>query len=102
MDNANTSQMANMYSSPGDPLFYLHHSMLDYVWDKWQRKNWSVRKSDIGGPDTMWAYPYNYFGDIPYKNITLQTTLNYGLIASSVKVADVMDTQGGPFCYTYA
>ncbi|OIW34170.1 Di-copper centre-containing protein [Coniochaeta ligniaria NRRL 30616] len=94
--------MANMYSSPGDPLFYLHHSMLDHVWDTWQRKKWPARKTDIGGPDTMWAYPYNYFGDIPYSNVTLQTPLNYGLIASTIKINDVMDTQGGQLCYTYA
>jgi tyrosinase len=69
--------MANMYSSPGDPLFWLHHSMIDHVWDQWQRKNFAVRSKDIGGPDTMWAYPYNYFDDIPYKNITLQRALNF-------------------------
>jgi len=94
--------MANMYSSPGDPLFYLHHSMIDRVWDTWQRKKWPARKTDIGGPDTMWAYPYNYFGDIPYKNVTLKTPLNYGLIADTITINDVMDTQGGCLCYTYA
>ncbi|KAB5518049.1 hypothetical protein GE09DRAFT_978746, partial [Coniochaeta sp. 2T2.1] len=95
-------EMANMYSSPGDPLFYLHHAMLDKVWDTWQRKKWPARKTDIGGPDTMWAYPYNYFGDIPYKNVTLNTPLNYPLMGGTIKIDDVMDIRGGDLCYTYA
>jgi len=29
------------------------------------------RTRDIGVPDTQFAYPYNFFEHIPYKNITL-------------------------------
>lgn len=29
--------MSNMYSSPGDPLFWLHHGKLDFEWNKWQQ-----------------------------------------------------------------
>lgn len=65
---------------------------------------WSRRKGDITGPDTMFAYPYNFNGDIPYKNITLDTVLNYReLLPTSrpVKIKDVMDTESGRFCYKY-
>ncbi|ORY55906.1 uncharacterized protein BCR38DRAFT_528749 [Pseudomassariella vexata] len=97
----NIGEITNMYSSPGDPLFYLHHSMLDNVWNTWQHLDWETRKTDIGGPDTMWAYPYNYNGDIPYKNITLDTLIAFPHVAETIPIRDVMDIQGGHLCYTY-
>ncbi|KAJ9144979.1 Tyrosinase [Pleurostoma richardsiae] len=99
-------EIGNMYSSPGDPLFYLHHANLDRLWDKWQRQNWPTRAYDIAGPDTMWAYPFNFFGDVPYTNITLNTQLDFWELLTSgqryVKIADVMDIRNGSFCYDYA
>ncbi|KAK8068115.1 hypothetical protein PG996_007227 [Apiospora saccharicola] len=53
------------------------------------------------GPDTQWAYPYNYFGNIPYKNVTLETPLYFEQVGGVKKIADTMDIQGGPFCYDY-
>jgi tyrosinase len=31
--------MADMYSSPADPLFWFHHGQLDKLWNDWQRKS---------------------------------------------------------------
>ncbi|KAI8189045.1 N-acetyl-6-hydroxytryptophan oxidase ivoB [Colletotrichum sp. SAR 10_75] len=64
-------QVADMYSSPGDPVFYFIHGALDKIWNEWQRIDWPARKMDIGGPDVIWAYPFNFFGDVAYENITL-------------------------------
>lgn len=64
---------------------------------------WPARKTDIGGPDTMWAYPFNWTaGDIPYKNITLDYPLDFGQLGGVVKVRDVMDITSSGLCYTYA
>lgn len=63
--------------------------------------DWPARNTSIGGPDTEWAYPFNYFGDIPYENITLDTPLYYGELADSITVADVMDTESEIMCYRY-
>lgn len=41
--------MLNPISSPGDPLFYLHHTWLDKVWWDWQNLNISSRLYDISG-----------------------------------------------------
>ncbi|KAI8633915.1 hypothetical protein F5Y19DRAFT_489347 [Xylariaceae sp. FL1651] len=75
--------------------------MIGDVANVYSSPDWASRKMDIGGPDTQWAYPYNYFGDKPYKNITLDFTMNFGLIGGTVKVGSVMDTQSGLFCYIY-
>ena len=50
----------------------------------------------------MWAYPYNYWGDIPYNNITLDFKLSYPGLAPNVTIRDVMDITAGKLCYTYA
>ena len=40
------------FSSPGDPVFFLHHAMLDHVWAIWQAQDWSKRKYEVAGTKT--------------------------------------------------
>ncbi|CAM1501037.1 Fc.00g101990.m01.CDS01 [Cosmosporella sp. VM-42] len=98
-------EVGNVYSSPGDPIFFMHHANMDRLWNKWQHLDWPARRSDIGGPDTQFAYPYNFFGDKPYQNITLEYQMDFQKLIPGkqyIKVRDVMDIQGGELCYTYA
>ncbi|KAI1865425.1 uncharacterized protein JN550_008473 [Neoarthrinium moseri] len=44
--------MSDPTLSPGDPIFYLHHSWLDKLWWEWQKGNSSKRLSDVGGLNT--------------------------------------------------
>ncbi|OWP03182.1 hypothetical protein B2J93_7208 [Marssonina coronariae] len=94
-------ELSNAYSSCGDPLFWVHHGHLDNLWNKWQRLNWTVRKDEITGPDVEWAYPWNYFGDIPYNNITLDTPLEFGPFAQNITVRTVMDISSYSLGYEY-
>jgi len=41
--------MLDAISSPGDPLFYLHHTWLDKLWWDWQTLDLPVRLQDISG-----------------------------------------------------
>lgn len=41
--------MINLWSSPGDPIFYLHHTYLDKLWWNWQTQNLSARLLDVTG-----------------------------------------------------
>ncbi|KAF6828587.1 hypothetical protein CPLU01_08456 [Colletotrichum plurivorum] len=93
--------VADMYASPGDPVFYFIHGALDKIWNDWQRRDWPARKTDIGGPDVMYGYPFDYFGDVTYENITLQYQLSFPNFGPDMAVSDMMDIHGGPFCYEY-
>ncbi|KAJ0280285.1 hypothetical protein COL940_004403 [Colletotrichum noveboracense] len=42
--------MLDVVSSPGDPLFFLHHTNLDRLWWEWQSVNLTARLNEIGGP----------------------------------------------------
>ncbi|CAJ2507926.1 Uu.00g091120.m01.CDS01 [Anthostomella pinea] len=97
-------EIADIYSSPGDPLFFMHHANMDRLWHKWQHLDWDTRQSDIGGPDTQFAYPFDFFGTNPsYANVTLNYKMTYHNLVPGpfVKVRDVMETQKHGLCYTY-
>ncbi|SPQ27214.1 e663ac88-b3db-40a2-bd44-c0e356143483 [Thermothielavioides terrestris] len=48
--------MANGVSSPGDPIFYLHHAWLDKVFWDWQARDREERTRTIGGPNVAPDY----------------------------------------------
>lgn len=63
--------------------------------------DWPARKTAIGGPDVAGAYPFNFFGDVPYRNVTLDDVLDMGRIGGNVTINRVMDTEASALCYTY-
>ncbi len=87
--------MSDVDSSPGDPVFFLHHGFIDRNWMQWQNADSSVRTYQIQGYTTQ-TEPSSGWVD---------TTLSYMLSAMnvipSVELQQVMDTQGGYLCYTY-
>ena len=86
--------IGNAANSPGDPLFYLHHGNLDHVLWQWQQKDLKTRLNQVGGP----IVPFDYSG----QNVTLDFTVALGKLASTVTLKDLLDTEGGTLCYTYA
>jgi hypothetical protein len=83
--------MANLYSSSVDPLFYLHHANLDRFWWSWQVIDLPRRLHDISGPST-------YHGPV---NISLSFPLEMGVSGKLVTIRDVMDTRSAPWCVAY-
>jgi tyrosinase len=87
--------MANVWSSINDPLFFMHHAMIDYVWWTWQNI----------APENVYA-----IGGPIYPNGTGITTLDYTVsmapyVAPDVPVRKVMDSVNkngeGILCFVY-
>lgn len=85
----------DLFASPGDPAFWVHHAMIDRVWWIWQSLDLSSRVETIAATITINNTP-------PSRNGTLDDTLNLGVIApTDVKLRELMSTVNGPFCYLY-
>jgi tyrosinase len=91
----------DIFSSPNDPIFWLHHTQLDYMWSLWQKADKS-RLADIGGARTIDGFGPS--GD-KVELTTLDTPLWMGFMNDDVPVKAVMDTLNrdgeGVLCYEY-
>ncbi|KAG6355310.1 hypothetical protein INS49_003271 [Diaporthe citri] len=94
-------QMGDLYASPADPIFYLHHANLDRVWWSWQSCDLENRLQDISGPIFLMDYD-----NIQGGNVTLDFEMTVGVSAPNVTVGSVMDISSGAgdgvLCYTYS
>ncbi|KJK76587.1 hypothetical protein H634G_08175 [Metarhizium anisopliae BRIP 53293] len=84
----------NLFTSPNEPLFYLHHAMLDRVWAIWQSRDWSARQNALDGTLTAQNYP-------PSANATVDDDMMVGNLGASRRIGEVMSTVGGYLCYVY-
>ncbi len=65
--------MVNTQLSPGDPVFFLHHTYLDSLWWRWQSMDLPNRLTDMGGPNIpASAFPFPF--PIPGSNGTVPTS----------------------------
>ncbi|KAJ3316208.1 hypothetical protein HDU76_001988 [Blyttiomyces sp. JEL0837] len=99
--NQNTcGDMANGAWSTNDPVFFLHHGMIDKVWSLWQAECPSFRNSYDGNlntngganPDPI-TTAYNFNGTA-FDTQHLDSWPFY--------VKDMLDTQNDLLCYTYS
>ncbi|PYH43760.1 tyrosinase family protein [Aspergillus saccharolyticus JOP 1030-1] len=85
----------DLYTSPGDPAFYVHHGMIDRVFWIWQNLNPANRTYVVKGPDFI-------DGLIAGPNTTIHDTLWMGNLTASREIYDILDTTAGtPLCYIY-
>ncbi|KAI1847898.1 hypothetical protein JX265_001904 [Neoarthrinium moseri] len=115
-------------TSPGDPVFFLHHGFVDKMWWDWQAQNPSKRLTEIGGPNAqdpaigftefpggmevesqMWGHPTAEMAaaapDPHAGDKGNVTTLGHVLTSKGIipdaTIADIMDIKGGYLCYDY-
>lgn len=85
-------EMTNVWSSPGDPLFYLSHLNLDRMWWHWQKRDPKKRLQEVSGPTTRNGT----------DNVTLGFILDYPLLGPNITIRDVMDISKEPNCFTFS
>ncbi|KAI1371304.1 Di-copper centre-containing protein [Hypoxylon crocopeplum] len=85
----------DVFVSPGDPAFYLHHGMIDLVWWTWQTLDYGNRHDAISGTGTFLNNP-------PSPNTTLDDIVDLGYAGGGpITMRELMSINDGPFCYTY-
>ncbi|KIL85506.1 amino acid transporter protein [Fusarium avenaceum] len=117
--------MISVSVSPGDPIFWLHHTYLDKLFWDWQSQNLTTRLTEIGGsnlqdlsagegslpgggkgdligqtsdPDPRFVDYFNDGGNTTTLNHTLWSA---GIVANAT-IADVMDARGDYVCAEYS
>ena len=86
----------DIFVSPGDPIFYLHHAMLDRVWFIWQsldldkRYYLTTEKLTITGGNMP-----------PSRNASIDDWIDIGPSGDPMKIREFSNTLGGPLCYIY-
>ncbi|KAI1331101.1 Di-copper centre-containing protein [Xylariaceae sp. FL0255] len=84
----------DLFSSPVDPVFFLHHSMIDRTYWIWQALH-PKQADTIAGTLTLLNNP-------PSRNTSVDDVLIMGTLSASPKIKEVLDTLGGtPLCYYY-
>lgn len=106
--------MLEPVASPGDPLFFLHHTNLDRLWWEWQSANLSSRLTDMNGRTVPLptflskndvSYPsdavLHYDGDWPSNETSLHHNLWMLGVIPNQTIADVMDIRSSTICAEY-
>ncbi|EAW12056.1 tyrosinase family protein [Aspergillus clavatus NRRL 1] len=86
--------MADFFSSPQDPVFMLHHAMLDRVWAIWQAQDGGKQRWAING--TM-----SFYNEPTTPEITLDTVFEFGTLGKSKPLRELMDPEAYSYCYGY-
>lgn len=88
--------LQDLFASPADPVFYLHHSQLDRVWAQWQAAGdgWDriYGANALSGGNTTLDIP-------PSPNVTLDYVMDWDVLGPEKTIRQVMDVR--QYCYQY-
>lgn len=84
----------DLFTSPGDPYFFIHHAQIDRLWWIWTNQCLEDRQHALAGTITLNNNP-------PSRNTTMDDILDLGFNAGEIRIGDTLSTLGGPFCYIY-
>lgn len=88
--------LQDLFASPADPVFYLHHAQLDRIWAQWQAagdgRDRVYGANALSGGNTTLEIP-------PSSNVTLDYVMNWNVLGAEKTIRQVMDVQ--EYCYQY-
>ncbi|THH18895.1 hypothetical protein EW146_g2182 [Bondarzewia mesenterica] len=89
--------------SPNEPLFWMHHAMVDKVWYDWQHKStsnfWSFFGGSVQAMDNVTYYNEYPNGAPPFLDLNSKMPAD-GMFPQAT-IHDVFDTTSGILCYIY-
>ncbi|KAL9630317.1 MAG: hypothetical protein Q9164_006482 [Protoblastenia rupestris] len=86
--------MSDFFASAADPVFWLHHSMIDKIWTQWQAADPKNRQFALNGTNYLLNPPNTTAVSVNYKQ-------DFGYLDLPWALGDLMDVTKGPFCYKY-
>nr|XP_023892036.1 tyrosinase-like protein orsC [Quercus suber] len=86
--------MSDFFASSNDPIFWLHHGMVDLLWTTWQARDPPHRQYALNGTDLLQNDPAGTTVSVDYVQ-------NFGYLDQPRKLGGLMDTQKGQYCYRY-
>lgn len=86
-------------TSPGDPIFYFHHTSLDRLWWIWQMQDAENRLNVI--PNGTMPMPPMKQRRIPVPEETIVDMEWLGPAITLLETHDQLGGNGGAFCYVY-
>lgn len=86
--------MFDLFTSPNDPAFFFHHANVDRMWTIWQNRDLEKRQYALNGTVLNYDPP-----DAPL--LTLDTVVDWGVLAGPKRFREVMSNLKGGFNYVY-
>ncbi|KAI1171050.1 Di-copper centre-containing protein [Nemania sp. FL0916] len=83
----------DLFGSPVDPVFFLHHAMVDRMYWLWQALH-PAQSNLIAGTLTL-------FNEPPSRDTSVNDEIYLGVNAPSQKIGNLLDTLGSTLCYIY-
>jgi tyrosinase len=89
------NDMSDLFSSPNDPAFFVHHGQVDRVWTIWQWLDPVNRMYALAQTNT-------YLNSPPSANTTLNDTVQLGFAGGETKeIGQLMNVIDEDLCYIY-
>ncbi len=93
-----TQTCSQVFNSPGDPMFWLHHTMVDRTWWIWQNQKPTERVFLVNGTRTMLNNP-------PSDKATMEDVIDLAFVTPkdgpTYAMKHHVSSVAGPYCYIY-